>query len=114
MTKNAAVFDVIGNVPSDLVDMVNTIIHAINEVAEDREEFVRRTITHWQTAKPDYNVVVLNNKWHHDVTIQNGVHYHVEIPRQVAGTHGFDVYVFKVRRTIAFDMWISISSFLYS
>ena len=85
----------IGEVAMDFVNQCKEWASSNNEVSEKREEFIQRTIKHWQTAKPDYNVMVLNNKVSHDVTIKDGVHMHVEIPRKPSGTHGFDVYVFK-------------------
>ena len=98
MAKAASV-DEVGNVAPDLLDMFKNWVSTINDVSEDRAEFVHRTIDHWRTAKPDHNVMVLNNKWHHDVSIQDGAHTHVEIPKKPSGTHGFDIYVFKVRIT---------------
>lgn len=95
MAKAAGV-EAVGNVAPDLLGMFKEWTSSINDVSEDRAEFVHRTIDHWQAAKPDHNVMVLNNKWHHDVSIQDGAHTHVEIPKKPSGTHGFDVYVFKV------------------
>uniref|UniRef100_A0A914ZBW7 Uncharacterized protein n=1 Tax=Panagrolaimus superbus TaxID=310955 RepID=A0A914ZBW7_9BILA len=85
----------IGNVGMDFVNQCKEWASSNNAVSEKRDEFVHRTIQHWQAAKPDYNVMVLNNKWEHNVDIQDGVKIHVEIPKKPQGTHGFDVYVFK-------------------
>uniref|UniRef100_A0AC34RS97 Uncharacterized protein n=1 Tax=Panagrolaimus sp. JU765 TaxID=591449 RepID=A0AC34RS97_9BILA len=66
-----------------------------NAVHEPRDEFIKNTLKHFQTALPDYNVCVLNTLWKHNVTINNGVRVHVELPRFLFGTQGFDVYIFK-------------------
>uniref|UniRef100_A0A914YQ14 Uncharacterized protein n=1 Tax=Panagrolaimus superbus TaxID=310955 RepID=A0A914YQ14_9BILA len=79
----------------DFLDQCKEWASSNNEVSEKREEFVHRTIQHFEAAKPDYNVMVLNNKWEHNVDIQDGVQIHVEIKKKPQGTHGFDVYVFK-------------------
>lgn len=92
----AAGIEAVGNVAPDLLSMFKEWTSSINDVSEDRAEFVHRTIDHWQAAKPGHNVMVLNNKWHHDVSTQDGAHTHVEIAKKPSGTHGFDVYVFKV------------------
>lgn len=60
-----------------------------------RDEFTQSTVKHFRTLFPDYNCLVIDNVWKHIVSLENFKHHHVEIPRDLFGTHGFDIYVFE-------------------
>lgn len=94
---SAAAVAVLGSCSQDLLNMGKEFVSGFSAFSEDRDAFVKATLNHWQKAKPDYNVCVLNNKWQHNVTISDdGIRMHVEIAANVFGTHGFNIYVFKV------------------
>jgi hypothetical protein len=71
-------------------------INGINAVALDRAEFTKKAVAHFKAlTKGRKNVLVIDNKWPTLVDVGNAyLKIHVEIPKKVSGTHGFDIYVF--------------------
>lgn len=88
----------VGACAPELLDMGKQFVNNFSSlfVHQKRDEFVQQTIKHWQAARPDCNVMVLNNLYKHNVYYKDGIHMHVEIPKWPWGTLGYDIYVFKV------------------
>jgi hypothetical protein len=71
-------------------------LNNINLVAEDRADFTKKAVAHFKAVTNGRkNILVIDNKWPNMVDVGNAyLKIHIEVPKPVSGTNGFDIYIF--------------------
>ena len=78
------------------INKLQQFINSIHTFSVDRGEFTRKAIAHFKAlTNGRKNIVVIDNKWPNLIDVgKSYLKLHVEVPRKVSGTDGFDIYVF--------------------